>query len=251
MNRIVKNALLLAFIILPSVYACSQPPVPAGAPPPAGPPGIAGPGRTPPPPPPGGPGDPAGAGARTLQQLVTVQGTVNAYTANDNNEYDGLTLQSGGQSLNVRFAPHMAEQLMATAKAGVTINIQGFYETTPEGLNVIHLVNATAGSRTIYDSPPTPPTSAPEETIETFSGTITDLRRDRMGNPNGILLSGSRVIDLTPDVYNQLQTSLKPGTSLTGSGTRATPPPGVVLAQNIQTIHPQTLTINGQTYMVR
>jgi hypothetical protein len=140
---------------------------------------------------------------------------------------------------------------MVAAKAGNSIGVQGYYETTPEGTNVIHLVNATSGSQTIYDGPPPAPATPPAETIQPFDGTITDLRRDRQGMPNGIVLSGSRVVELSPGVYDQLQASLKPGTKVSGSGFRVTPPPGVVLAQNTQTIHPQTLTLDGQTYMVR
>lgn len=145
----------------------------------------------------------------------------------------------------------MAEQLMAAAKPGASITIQGFYETTPEGMNVIHLVNATAGSQVIYDGPPAVPVAPPTEIIQPFNGTITDLRRDRQGIPTGILLSGGRNVELTPGVYDQLQAYLKPGTAVSGSGSRQTPPPGVVLVQNIQIIHPHTLTVNGQTYMVR
>lgn len=250
MNCIFKSTLILLCVGLPTIYACSQVPPPPVAPPIAGP---AGPGRTPPPPPrdPGGPGGPAGPGAAPIQQLLTIQGTVKSYTNNDNNEYDGFTLQNSGQTVNVHFSPHMAAQLMAAAKTGSTVSVQGFYENTPEGLNVLHLVNATAGSQTIYDSPPADPSTPPTLTIQSFNGTITDLRKDMNGIPTGILLSGSRVIDLTPGVYDQLQPYLKSGTVLSGSGTAVTPPPGVVLVQNIQTIHPQTLTVNGQTYMVR
>jgi hypothetical protein len=140
---------------------------------------------------------------------------------------------------------------MAAAKAGAAISVQGYYETTPEGLQVIHLVNATAGSQTIYDCPPAEPANPPTETIRSFTGTITDLRRDRQGTPSGIVLSGNRVIELPPGVYEQLQAYLTPGTTVSGSGSLPTTPPGVVFARNNPTIRPQTLTLNGQTYMVR
>jgi hypothetical protein len=247
MKRFIKTALVLLSVTLPTIYACSQPPVPPVGPQLAGP---AGPGRTPPPPP-GGPDGPDRPGARPIQQLITVQGTLNAYTASDSNAFDGLTLQNGGQSLNIRFAPHMAAQIMAVAKTGTAISVQGFYETTPEGMNVIRLVNATSGSQTIYDGPPPAPANPPAETIQPFNGAITDLHRDRQGMPNGIVLSGDRVIELPPGVYDQLQAYLKPSIPISGSGFRLTPPPGVVLAQSTQIIHPQTLTLNGQTYMVR
>lgn len=231
MKHFLKTTLVLLCVALPTLYACSQPPAP--------------------PPPPPAPDGPGGPGGRPIQQLITVQGTLNSYTATDSSQYDGFTLQSNEQAQNIRFAPYLASQLMAVAKAGTAITIQGFYETTPEGLNVVHLVNATAGSQTIYDGPPPATANPPAETIQPFNGTITDLRRDRQGTPTGVLLSGGRVIELTPGVFDQLQAYLKPGTSVSGSGSKSTPPPGVVLVQNTQTIHPHTLTLNGQTYMVR
>ena|ERR1700722_5462059 len=244
MKHFIKTTLVVLTVALPTFYACSQPPAPPAGPPLAGP---VGPGRTPPP----GPDGPNPAEGRPIQQLIVVQGTLSAYTASDSNEYDGLTLQSDGQRLNIRFAPHLAAQLMAAAKAGASISVQGFYETTPEGMNVVHLVNATAGSETIYDSPLPPPVTPPTETIQSFNGTITDLRGDRQGAPTGIILSDDRVIELPPGVYDQLRAYLKPGPPLSGSGSRLTPPPGVVRSRNTQIIHPQTLTLQGQTYMVR
>jgi hypothetical protein len=247
MKHLVKTVLILLSATLPTVYACSQP-----APPPPGPSlaGPVGPGRTPPPPP-GGPDGPERPGGRPIQQLIAVQGTISTYTASDSNAYDGLTLQNNGTIFNIRFAPHMAVQMMTAAKTGTAITVQGFYETTPEGINVIHLVSANSGSQTIYDNPPTPPANPPVESIMPFSGTITDLTRDRQGMPNGIVLSGDRIIELPPGVYDQLQAYLTSGTTVSGSGSPMTPPAGVVLVRNIQTIHPQTLTVKGQTYMVR
>ncbi len=241
MKCFIKTALVILSVTLPTIYAYSQPPAP--------PPQLAGPLRTSPPP--GVPDGPDRPGDRPVQQLITVPGTLNAYTASDSNQYDGLTVQNGGQSFNIRFAPHLAAQMMGAAKAGTAISVQGFYETTPEGMNVIHLVNATSGNQTIYDGPPPAPANPPAETIQSFNGAITDLRRDRQGIPNGLVLSGSRVVELPPGVYDQLQAYLKPGTQVSGSGSRLTPPPGVVLAQNAQIIHPQTLTLNGQTYIIR
>lgn len=235
MKCFIKTTLVAFCLALPTLYAFSQPLAPPVGPPIAGP---AGPGRNLP---------PAG---RSIQRLVTIQGTVNAYTASDSNIYDGLTLLANGQLSTIRFAPHLAASLMAAAKPGTALTLQGFYQTTPEGGNVVHLVSATAGSQTLYDGPPAPPANPSAETIQSFNGTITDLRRDRQGTPTGILLSGSRIVELTPGVYDQLQAYLKPGTTVSGSGSRQLPPPGVVLAQNIPTIHPHTLTVNGQTYMV-
>ena len=250
-----KTALFLALLAAPTIYACSQVPPPPPPPPASGP---AGPQGSPPPtglpgapvlPPP--PGGPAGPGPRAIQQLVTLQGAVKGYTSSDSNAYDGLTLQSSGQTTSIRFAPHMAASLMAAAKPGSDITIQGFYETTPEGVNAVHLVTANTGNSTIVDTPPAPPVAPAAETVQPFDGTISGIRRDRQSMPNGILLSGDRVLELGPGAYDQLQSGLTPGAHISGTGSTVTTPPGVVPLKNTRIIHPQTLTLNGQTYMVR
>jgi len=237
MKQTIKTITLILCTALPAIYACSQVPPP--------PPRSQGPGRVPPPPP--GTQEPGG---RPIQQLLTIKGTVIAWLSNDRNETDGLSLQNSGQTLTVRFAPHMAATLMSAIKTGSSLDVNGFYETGPGGISEFRLVTATAGTRTIYDTPPPVPTNQPAETIEPFNGTITDFRKDAQNMPNGIILSGDKLIELPPGVYDQLQALLKPGAAISGSGVRITPPAGVVLTQNIQTIHPQTLTLNGQTYMV-
>lgn len=239
----IKSTMVLLCAAIPTIYACSQPPAP---PPPAG---TAGPGRAAlAPPPPGGPGAPLD---RPIQELVTIQGNVKTYTASDSMQYDGFTLQNNNQTVNVRFPAHLGTVLMSSAKPGSTVTVQGFYENTPEGLNVIHLVNANVGGQTICDTPPAEPPVPQTLSIQTYTGTIAGFRRDRNGMPNGIYLSGNRSVDLGPGVYDQLQASLKTGTSISISGSMATPPAGVALVQQRQTIRPQTITINGQTYMVR
>jgi hypothetical protein len=250
MNRVIKSSLVMLCVALPTVFACSQVPPP---PPPAGGPPVAGPlGRRPPRPPVPGAPDPANSpGARPLQQLVTIQGRVQAFTASDSIQYDGLSLKGNEQTVNVRFAPTMAAQLMAAAKVGTPVSLQGFYETTPDGINVVHLVTATINGQTIYDNPPAEPVTPPTATMQQFEGTIADLRLDRGGMPNGLILSGNRVVDLPPGVYAQMQSFLRPGVAISGSGSSVPPPAGVVLTQNVQTIHPQLITVNGQTYMVR
>ena len=199
----------------------------------------------PPPPPPGGPA------AYPLQQLSRVAGTIQAYTANDREEYDGFTLHNDGGTVAVRFPAHIAGQLMGTAKPGTPIEVQGFYETTPEGLNVLHLVDASAAGQTFYDTPPAPPAAPPVDTSGQFSGTITDIHKDVRGLVNGLMLGSKQLIELPPGIFEQLQDYLKPGTAISGSGIRVNPGPGVVLVRSLERFHPQTLTIGGRTYMVR
>ena len=70
---------------------------------------------------------------------------------------------------SIRFAAHLAAQLMGAAKAGSSISIQGYFETTPEGLIVVEMEN-----------------SIPEEKIDTSSFQDAFYRGDRLQRGAGI-----------------------------------------------------------------
>ena len=239
MKTVLKAGLLLASMLWIGVQSFAQVSPP---PPPGGPQGMT-------PPPPGGPGR-RGPG-RPLQQLTTVSGTLAGYLNNDRYEYDGFMLQNSGQTVTVRFPAHLGEQVMRVAKKGAAVTVQGFYETSPEGANEFHLVSLQSGGATMTDIPPIPPATPPVEQPENFAGTISDLRKNREGMMDGIILGSNKVVDLPPATAEQLTALLRPGESVSGSGVRVVRPVGVVTVRATETIRPQTLTVNGQTYLVR
>ena len=240
MKNSFKQTAIATCLVLTGLWSCAQvPPSPT-------PPGAPAPGLMPPPPP-----GPVGAPGARLQQLMPVSGKITAYLANDRYEYDGFTLQGTDQTVTVKFPAHLGEQLMKTVKPGTAVTVNGYYETSPLGANEFHLVNVQAGTTLITDAPPVAPVTPPAEEMKTISGTISDFRRGPDGSINGVLLSGKEVVDLPPAAAQQLQTLLTTGQKLSVTGIKATPPQGVVVAENRQLIRPQTITISGQTYMVR
>lgn len=243
MNTLCKTGigLLLAFCVMSGTFGQIPPPPPTAGvnPPPPGAPGM-GPVR-----------EPGRGPGGQLQQLIAVSGTVTDYLSNDRYIYDGFTLQNSGQTLTVRFPAHLAEKLMRAAKKGAAVSVQGFYEVSPDGANEFHLVNAEAGGSVLTDMPPAAPATPPAEVQQQYSGTIKDLRRNRDGVADGILIGDKEVVDLPPGVSAQLQVLLKPGLAISGTGTKVVLPAGVVMARDMETIRPQTITINGQTYLAR
>ena len=249
-NRIKTTLLLIAFSITGTIVFAQTPPPGAVPPPSPVPDGIA---------PPGPPmanvqarrGRNERMPRRGLTVLTSVSGNVVAYIANDQNVYNAFTLQTANQTMTVRFPDHLGAQLMRDAKKGESITVNGFIDTDPQGMNVFHLVSAKAGGNQIIDTPPALPvvTDAPE--LKNYDGTISDFRKDMQGNINGVILNSKEIIELPPHVSAQLQGMIKTGEKILVTGFKMVPPAGVVMARENSVINPQTITLNGQTYLVR
>jgi len=249
MKNQMKKLVAAGLLIICGTYVAAQVPPPAPMPPAAA--GASG--LLPSPAPDNGPFQPGGPRRQpTLQSLTTINGRVIAYTANDRYAYNSLTLQGNNGTTNVRFPEHLGQQLMNAAKKGEKITVKGFSMTGPDGITAFQLVTATVGSTQIIDTPPVPPAQSVTPEPKTYSGSISDFRRDPQGTINGLTLDNKVVIDLPPPATAQLQALLKTGDKVDVSGFKDTTPAGVVLAAGAPMfIHPQTITLNGQTYLLR
>lgn len=215
-----------------------------------------------PPPPPAGPGQLApppmdrikkgperGVDLKTVNML---SGKIIAYLTNDRYIYNSFTLQSGAQIVTVRFPEHLGQALMNAAKKGETITVKGFTDPGPDGVSSFQLISAAAGRNQIADTPPVAPVQPITAVAKTYTGNINSLKKDERGMINGIYLNNKVLVDLPPHAALQLQSLLRIRDRIEASGFTDTPPSGAVLAANAPAmIHPQTLTINGQTYLLR
>ena len=259
MKNQLKKATLLVGTMLAGCLAFGQAPVAGTIPPPNGKianPAVPGaPGQMPPPPA-GRPGHgPRGADRGPmagLQTLTTISGKLSNYVANDRFVYNGFTLQENSQTVLVRFPEHIGSQLMAAAKKGESISVTGFSQTGPDGIAAFQLVTAKAGGTLVTDTPPLPVVQPVSPLQQNFAGTITDFRRNQNGMISGVVLSNKEVVPLPPPVIEQLQAYLKSGLAIQGTGFKDVLPVGAVAAPGMLVfIHPQTITLNGQTYLVR
>lgn len=245
MKNQLKKAGITACFALFSGMAMAQLTTPIVPPPPAG----AGKGEFSPP---AGslPGRPEGVAE--LKTLTAITGTISAYLTNDRYAYNGLTLRSGSQSITVRFSEQLGQILMNAAKKGEQITVKGFTDRGPDGVSIFHLVSATAGNTQIVETPPVQPAQAMAAESRTYSGSLREFKRDQDGRVTGLNLDNKVWVDLPPHTWKQLQPLLKTGEKIEVSGFKDTPASGVVLAANAPSIiHPQTITIGGQTYLLR
>lgn len=245
MNTQIRRTVLIGAFTILCGSAIAQV-SPSNIPPP---PPVAGPGEMPPPPPGKERGPERGPALRTL---TTLSGKVLAYQTNDRYAYNSFTLQNGSHSTIVRFPEHLGKQLMSAAGKGQTVSVKGFTENGPDDSNIFQLVSLAAGSQEIADIPQAAPVVPPVAEPVAFTGSISEFRRDQNGAIRGINLDSKVIIDLPPPAVEQLQSQLKTGERIKVTGFKDTPPAGVVLAAGApKIVHPQTIEINGQTYLLR
>ncbi|ASZ12111.1 hypothetical protein CK934_14650 [Chitinophaga sp. MD30] len=212
---------------------------------------------TPPPPAPGNelagtlshrpPGRPA-----PLAQLTTVSGTIVEYIANDRHEFDAFRLQTGGKNLIVKFPPHLGAQLMKMAGKGNTVTVEGTLDTKPDvDSDVFSFYSLKSGGNLIIDTPAPLMQPPGSEQLINFSGKISDLNHNHRGMISGIVLNGKMVVSLPPPAVEQLAQYLKINTELAGTGIKRPVPAGVVVENNMGLLDARTLSIGGQTYLVR
>jgi hypothetical protein len=220
------------------------------APPPASGPRPSGPGPLP-----GGPGRPGeGPAPRKggAQALTDFSGTLTDYTAaNDDQVYDAFTLKTSTGTETVRFPRHLAQALMAAAKAGSQVTVSGFRDTDPEGRAALHLVSLTAGGQTVRDTPPVRPTTPPTEEATTVRGTVQRLAQDPKGRTNALVMNDGTILRLSPNAAEQLAEKLKVGATVAATGALRAAAPGEVAAKPVRVVRAQTITLDGVQFLVQ
>lgn len=237
---------------LPAPGALAGPATPPAGPPrpphpgPDGPAGMSKPG-------PAGPGKPGPGGppAHRVQALSEFSGTLTDYTAaNDDQLYDGFTLKTTAATETVRFPRHLAQALLAAAKAGSPVTVTGFRDTDPQGHSQLHLVSLTANGQTVRTQKPSPPATPLAEQATSVTGTVRSLTQDAHGRTNALVLSDGTLLRLAPDAAAQLADHLKVGATVAATGTLHTPRPGEVAARPVRAVRVETITLNGVQFLV-
>ena len=191
------------------------------------------------------PGEP---GLRTVN---TVTGKVVKLQANDDFVFDGFYMISGSDSLLVKFPAHMGSQISPVAKPGSQITVSGVSENQGSGTKEMRMVSITAGGKTLTDNPPATPITPAQESTVTGNGKVTSLQTDREGNVNGAFIDNKAVLRFPPHVSAQLGNTLTKGSAISYSGSQKNKEQGEILLEDNKVIRCNTITVNGQQYLVR
>ncbi len=215
---------------------------------------------TPPPPPPvnGAPAPPPlppGTMAppppqQPLQPVTTYKGTVVKFATNDDYVYDGFYLSGNGDSLLVKFPPHLGTQITGAVKTGATVSVNGVMNVAPMGEKEIRMISIAAGGKTIADTA-SPAATPPAETYVSGNGKITQLQTNREGVVNGLIVDGKTILRIPPHIANQLSPVAKTNASVAYTGMKKAAKNGEVSTAEYAIVHCKTITINGSQYLVQ
>jgi hypothetical protein len=178
-------------------------------------------------------------------------------SVNDDYIYDGFYLQTAQDSMLAKFPAHLGSQITSLLKVGSTVTINGTLETPPAGEKEIRMVSLNINGQTVYDSPPvgstTPVASAtpPADNFVSGNGKVKSIQMDREGRMNGLLLDNKTMLRIPPGTAEQLAALTKDGAQVAYSGMQKSPQAGEVAAGDIRIVHCNTISFNGQQFLVR
>jgi len=207
--------------------------------------GITGPG-------PGGPRHPHPVPAKKgLQAVTSIQGKVVRLSNNHDFTLDGFYMLTGNDSLLVKFPAHMGAQVMPVAKPGAQISVSGVAENPAGGIRTLKLVSLTSGDKTLTETSPVPPQQVTQENSVTGSGKITSLQTDGEGKVTGLFIDSKTILRLPPQATAELGTALATGSTVSYTGSQKNKMQGEVQLENYKIIRCNTITVNGQQYLVK
>ncbi|MFY1046101.1 hypothetical protein [Chryseobacterium sp. GP-SGM7] len=183
-----------------------------------------------------------------LREITTITGTISKMTVNDDFIYDGFDIASNGESVSVKFPPHLGSQISALAKQGSQISVKGFADVTPTGEKAFRMSSVTANGKTIEDTPPAVLQTPPQEVSVTKSGTITDLQKNKQGDTVVGLFVDNTIVKMPPHIYQQLGQTLTKGTKISFTGFQKPANSGEVAEKKFNIIHARTISVNGKEY---
>ncbi|PKK37204.1 hypothetical protein BWI96_07605 [Siphonobacter sp. SORGH_AS_0500] len=205
---------------------------------------------------PGGPGPMALAGPRPPQTpgivaLTNLSGTIQQFTANDESILDGFTLNTGSKTVAVRFPAHLGQAIQAAGKPGSKLTVTGVSELTPEGVEVFRLVSLTNGQTVVNDAPPAAPAVLPTPKSISVKGKVIDYQLDPQGQATGLKMSDQTLVRVPPHIASQLLTIAPKGSTISVDGYVRPIGEGQVQLTKQTVVEASTITVNGQSYLVR
>lgn len=108
---------------------------------------------------------------------MTATGKVREFHENKGGDVDGFLL--GEEATEVRFPPHLSQQVQSVVRVGESIVVHGRRHETPKGDNHLHADKITAGDKTISIDRPTPKHEGPKhEAGPEHGGPLEEIMRE-------------------------------------------------------------------------
>jgi len=185
-----------------------------------------------------------------LQQMTTIQGKVVKFEVNHDYVYNGFYLNTGSESILVKFPPHMGSQIVGAVKTNSDVTVNGVLDYSPFGDRELRMESLTANGKIIYNYPPSHPPVPPVENFVSNSGKVISQQVDRKGRLIGLIVDNNTILRIPRHVGYQLGNMLQNGTNVTYTGLQKQPKDGEVKSANYTIVHCRTININGQEYFL-
>lgn len=152
------------------------------------------------------------------QGVPVIQGAIARFTINPMGEVDGFQTKDGTQ---VRFPPHMSDELVAVVKVGDPVSVQGFREYS--GAVKAYAITGGSSGRTVFEHPPGPDRLPPHLRgialqEMTAQGKVTLVLTGPKGEANGVMLEDGSIVRFPPHVAFQFAQWLQPGQPVAARG---------------------------------
>lgn len=183
-----------------------------------------------------------------LKEITTISGTVSKMTANDDFVYDGFYINSNGESVLIKFPPHLGSQITALSKQGNQISIKGFEDVAPNGEKSFRMKSVTASGKTVEDTPPAIPQAPIQEVSVAESATITDLQKNKEGDAVVGIFVDNTIVKMPPHIYQQLGQALVKGAKISFTGFKKPDNSGEVAEKKFNIVRARTISVNGKEY---
>lgn len=155
---------------------------------------------------------------------------------------------NNGDSLLLKFPPHLGTQITAAVKTGSSVSVNGVMNISPSGTKEIKMISITSGNKIFANTATAILTT---ESYITGNGKITQLQTNREGIVNGLIVDNKTILRIPLHVANQLQSMAQLNSSVAYTGMKKTSTNGEVSAGDYAIVHCKTITINGQQYLVQ
>lgn len=184
----------------------------------------------------------------TIREISTMSGKISKMTVNDDFVYDGFYMTSNGESVLVKFPPHLGSQITAIAKDGNSVSVKGVADIAPNDERSFRMNSLTANGKTVEDVAPAIPQTPTQEVSVSESGTITQLQKNKEGNAVVGIFVGSTILKMPPHIYQQLGQSLVKGAKISFTGFKKPENSGEVAEKKYNIVHARTISVNGKEY---
>jgi len=184
----------------------------------------------------------------TIREISTLTGKVSKMAVNDDFVYDGFYMTSNGESVLVKFPPHLGSQITALVKNGSSVSVRGIADVAPNGEKSFRMNSLTTNGKTVEDVATAVPQTAPQEVSVSESGTITQLQKNKEGNAVVGIFIGNTILKMPPHIYQQLGQSLVNGAKISFTGFKKPENAGEVAEKKYNIIHARTISVDGKEY---